>query len=63
VNVRRRQARRQDFAAGGAKPTSGVHIFNALLDVCSNRAEHEMWVFILNEGGDKVVAWRSQVEI
>ena len=56
MNVRRRQARRQDFAAGGAKPTSGVHIFNALLDVCSNRAEHEMWVFILNEGGDKVVA-------
>ena len=45
------QARRQDFAAGGAKNHKGVHFLNIILDVCSNRgAKHEMGAQILNGG-------------
>jgi len=43
------QARRQDFAAGGAKNhKGGAHFKNTILDVCSSRgAKHEM-------GGHKI---------
>jgi len=37
------QARRQHFAAGGAKSHKGATFFNTISDVCTNRrAKHEM---------------------
>jgi len=45
------QIRRQDFAAGGAKPQGWQHFLNTILDVWSNRgAKCEMGTHLFNEG-------------
>jgi len=46
------QAHRQDFAAGGQKSQRGPHIWNTILDVCSNRGvKDEMGSTGLKRGG------------